>query len=321
MNIFRNSILSCAMILGIFSNDVDAQNWHCVNNKAFKHTVQVGNNDEIIEFNVPRKKIYIKNNNNRLVERDLQNYNFFDDNTISYQACSDDYDEYNYPEYNCRYFPMPLNHNPQPPYAERDAELKDNFNKIYRNKITNGIIGDAKVAFGKEVSRIFGKSYKFMENWRFEFEAQFPYRRKFLPKQDGGSKYFTVGWKGDFDSLAKRNGFQLVTNIKHYRWQGTVTDNNGQVKQFNIYGYYSILFRNIRRNIVIANEENAICYNAIKNELRIYHRPESGMDVLNYDDAIEKFNKLGLFLQEKFKAEERTVKTEFGQNYTLDYVD
>lgn len=66
--------------------------------------------------------------------------------------------------------------------AQRDAELKDNFNKIYSNKITNGIIGDAKVALGKEVSKIFGKSYKFVENWRFEFESQFSNRKKFLPK-------------------------------------------------------------------------------------------------------------------------------------------
>lgn len=119
INILKNSTLSCAIVLGIFNNNVNAQTEHRGNSEEFNHSIQILNNDEIIEFNVPRKKIYIKNNNNRLVERDLQNYNFFDDNTISYQVCSDDHSEYNYPEYNCIYVyvPMPLNNNPQPPYC------------------------------------------------------------------------------------------------------------------------------------------------------------------------------------------------------------
>ena len=73
--------------------------------------------------------------------------------------------------------------------------------------------------------------------------------------------------------------------------------------------------------IVISNGNNIICYNFVEQIIKICHKTDSKDILFNgkVKKIIESFNKLGLLLQNRFKAEEKAVQNAINPRSKLYY--
>lgn len=130
--------------------------------------------------------------------------------------------------------------------------------------------------------------------------------------------YFKMERLSDFENLMKRNELEFMTSIK-YDWEYTSTNNKDKEKEIDMNPIYYQLFT--EDFIVISNGNNIIFYDFVEKIIKLYHKTNS-KDILfngNVKKIIESFNKLGLLLQNRFKAEEKTVQNAINPRSKLYY--
>ena len=301
-NSLKTSVLVYAVVFGINNNVNATITEHNVNSKVFQHNVTITNHNIRYRYYMPERKIYIRNYNTEHLEEMHMQYS-----DEQYQSCADDHDEFNYPEYNCAVYGYNINDN----QIDINIDTKNKFNELYKRKITSGVFGDTITSFENAVRKVFGSDYKVITNIS-DILLQYPENRIHATKQDNTQKNFInintrnhVIYNANqvYNTLANNN-MQLVTKYIDYQW-------NACDILFSIFHTHTL---------IITNGKNIICYSNFNHEIRVYQKLDYFKRKDNYIKAvIEKFNKVGLVLREKYEAENRAVKEVFGHDFELIY--
>lgn len=123
----------------------------------------------------------------------------------------------------------------------------------------------------------------------------------------------------ELDKLLKQSNFQLTTNFKKYSWykeEGIVVKNDkGEEKYINMgyYGFLEYLF--LIRNIIIANDCDVMIFNPFREIINIYKKNKCHTKLGSCKDLVNKFNKIGLAIQEAYEAELSIVQKVFGNDF------
>ena len=302
-NLLKTCTLACAMIFCLNNNADANMSHHNVNSKIFQHEVSIRNNNTEYRYEVPVKKIYVKNP----ITHNLEEMHIWYSNE-QYKAYANDIDEYNYPEYNCI---VTSNNNNQ----IDDIDVENKFNELYNiSKGNNDLYEDTITTFENAVRRVFGNDYKVVTKIS-DILLQYPENRTHEKKLDNTEKDFVkintenniIYNSNQLYQTLEDNDMQLITKYKNYQW--------------NASNILLDIFHNNR--LILTNGKNVICYDYFDNEIRVYTKLHySKMKNPCSDQHInEKFNEVGLVLQEKYRAEKRAVREVFGQDFILSYAE
>ena len=327
--LFKTGILAYT-IVSCINNNTNAFNsynirstYHNVNSAVFQHDVYIYNDDERHEieyaYMTPKRKIYVMDSNTGFFEEVHNRYS----TGTKYIAYTDSKDEYNYKKYNCEVQYTNTSNRTDSVY------VSNKFNELYKLKITNGIFGDVKTSFSNAVCKVFGSDYTVINDNSVDFSKFFAQHQENIIQatmEDGTQKNLIkllnvsdYDYLDKIDKLLKQSSFQLTTQFKKYSWykeEGIIVKNDkGEEKQINMgyYGFLEYLF--LIRNIIIANGCNVMVFNPFREIINIYKKNKCHTKLGSCKDLVDKFNKIGLAMQEAYEAELSIVQEVFGDNF------
>lgn len=132
-----------------------------------------------------------------------------------YKACTADYDEYNYPEYNSNFIDInaPINNNHMH-YNEINNDIKYKFNRLYEQKVINVVVGDSITNFENAIRETFGNDYKLITDYKYDIEAQYPEKRIQMIIENGITKDFTKKMEWRFRFINKNMWITIKYDYK-----------------------------------------------------------------------------------------------------------